>query len=143
MFTFRDQDHIIHNYFYSERLNSLISLECWKTSIWQGASAVLYWRRLVLITWKKKMCCSTQWGVIDVFNQRLRHCLIGFAEITLTVSWRKYLIRARLKQVDQLRSCVKRQWLWDRLKRYLRGKFNKTWKLIIFRRWERPTISYC
>ena len=110
-FTFRDQDHITQNYFYSKRLNSLISLECWKTSIWQGVSIVLYWRKFVLITWKK-MCYSTQWGVIDVFNQRLWHCLIGFAEITLTVSWRKYLIRSRLKQVDQLWSCVKRQWLW-------------------------------
>lgn len=110
-------------------------MECWKTS--DKEYLLFYIEGNLYLSPGKKMCCSTQWGVIDVFNQRLWHCLIGFAEITLTVSWRKYLIRARQKQVDQLRSCVKRQWLWDRLKRYLRGKFNKTWKLIIFRRWER------
>lgn len=59
-------------------------MECWKPL--SDKEYLLFYIEGNFTYHLEKMCCSTQW-VNDKANQRLWHCLTGFAEITLTVSW--------------------------------------------------------
>lgn len=128
--TFRDQDQdlIIQNY-NAENLYQIRSIWC---CILRGNC-----------TYHLKKCISPlTGGVTGVFYQRLCgtvwQCLL---EITSTALWRKYLIRATLKQADQLGSSGEGWWpkngCGERSKRYLGGESNKTWQLIGWRGLER------